>query len=575
MQNQTTPTPEPLPDERLAKLLIERGKLGGLDLARVARLREEQGGREPLARLVVRLGMLSEHDAAAALSELHGVPLARKEDYPERALPEVKLALRFLKETLAVPIAEDARGVVLAMADPQNDEVASAFEVACGRPVVRRVGVPSEIDAAIERLYGSGKSRMARILEQADSANEGVRAEDVEQLRDSASEAPAIRLVTLVMQRAVEAGASDVHLEPFAATLKIRYRIDGVLQEAEAPPAQLAPAVISRIKLMARLDIAERRLPQDGRMSLRVQGKELDVRVSTVPTLHGESVVLRLLNQETVSHELTALGFAAAELERFRAVLDQPHGMLLVTGPTGSGKTTTLYTALSRLNTPERKIITVEDPVEYQLEGINQIQVKPSINLAFATALRSIVRQDPDVIMVGEMRDLETARICVQSALTGHLVLSTLHTNDAPSSVTRLLEMGIEDYLVTSTVNAVIGQRLVRMLCRHCRAPYEAPEEVLQKTGLAKLAQGGRSVLYRAVGCPQCSQTGYRGRTAVLELMTMSEPIRRLVLRHAQASELREAARSLGMQTMYEHGLAKALAGTTSLEEVLRVAYEA
>jgi general secretion pathway protein E len=300
------------------------------------------------------------------------------------------------------------------------------------------------------------------------------------------------------------------------------------------------------VKIMAKLNIAERRLPQDGRISVRVQGRQLDVRVSTTPTMHGESVVLRLLNRESVTLDFATLGFDAPELGRLTEILDRPHGMILATGPTGSGKTTTLYAALRRLNTPQRKVITVEDPVEYQIEGVNQIQVRPAINLAFANALRSIVRQDPDVIMVGEMRDAETARICVQAALTGHLVLSTLHTNDAAGCITRLRDMGVEDYLLTSTVNAVIGQRLVRVLCPHCRG----------------------------AGCERCSRTGFRGRTAVLELMPMTDRIRRLVLERAGTAEIRNAARAEGMRTIYEHGLAKVRAGLTTLEEVMRVTCE-
>ena len=576
MHDHYAPTIERSADQRFAKLLVDRGKLRDADLARVARLQEGQTSPEPLCRLIVRLGMLSERDAAATLAEVLGLPLARGADYPDIGVPNGQVSVRFLKENLVVPIAEDElANVVLAMADPQDDYVASAFEAACGKPALRWVGVPSEIEAAIERMYGSGRSRMAQILEQAGAADEAVTEEDVEQLKDLASEAPVIRLVSLIVQRAADCGASDIHIEPFAGRLKVRYRIDGVLQEVEEPPAHLTAAVISRVKIMAKLNIAERRLPQDGRISLRLQGRELDVRVSTVPTMHGESVVLRLLNQENVSLDFASLGFDENDLARFAEILDLPHGMILVTGPTGSGKTTTLYTALHRLNTPERKIITIEDPVEYQLEGVNQMQVKASINLTFASALRSIVRQDPDVIMVGEMRDLETARISIQSALTGHLVLSTLHTNDAPSSITRLLEMGVEDYLLTSTVNAVVGQRLVRILCVHCRKPYEPLRETVEKLGLARLASANPIVLYKAGGCERCNGTGYRGRTAVLELMPMCDEIRRLVLQHAEATEIKRAARKLGMRTMYEDGLRKALAGTTTVEEVLRVTYEA
>lgn len=560
-------------DERLAELLIARGKLRDMDLMRVARIQEGQENAEHLACLIVKLGLVSERDTAEALSDVLALPLAQNADYPDLSVLNGQVSARFLRENMVVPLAEDADKVVLAMADPQDDYVMSAFALACGKAVTPWVGVPSEVEAAIERLYGDGKSRMGQILEKVD-ANDEVAEEDVEQLKDLASEAPVIRLVSLIMQRAADAGASDIHIEPFEARLKVRYRVDGVLQEVEAPPAKFTAAVISRIKIMANLNIAERRLPQDGRIRLRVQGKELDVRVSTVPTMHGESVVLRLLNQESVALDFSALGFVDDDLRRFTEVLALPHGMILVTGPTGSGKTTTLYAALHRLNTSERKIITVEDPVEYQLEGINQIQVKPAIGLTFASALRSIVRQDPDIIMVGEMRDLETARICVQSALTGHLVLSTLHTNDAASSVTRLLEMGVEDYLLTSTVNAVVGQRLVRILCADCRTAYEPLPETTEKTGLDRLASGGTPVLYRAMGCEQCNETGYRGRTAILELIVMTDVIRRLVLQRTEAVELQRTAREQGMRTMYEDGLRKALAGMTTIEEVMRVTHE-
>ncbi|MFC6669233.1 GspE/PulE family protein [Marinobacterium aestuariivivens] len=391
---------------------------------------------------------------------------------------------------------------------------------------------------------------------------------------DMASGAPVIRLVNLIIQRAVEARASDIHVEPFENSLKVRYRIDGVLKEGEAPPMKMAPAVISRIKIMARLNIAERRLPQDGRIELRVQGQDLDVRVSTVPTMYGESVVLRLLNRESVSLDFVALGFAEDTRQALEELLKIPNGMILATGPTGSGKTTTLYTALHRLNTPERKIITVEDPVEYQLEGINQIQVKSSIGLTFASALRSIVRQDPDVIMVGEMRDLETARICIQSALTGHLVLSTLHTNDAATSVTRLLEMGVEDYLLTSTLNAVIAQRLVRVLCNHCKEAYTPLPEMVAELGLEALSGGKPVQLYRAGGCQHCQGTGFHGRVVIHELLQMNDEIRRLSLQHADSGRIHQAARAAGMRTMYEDGCMKALAGITNLEEVIRVTQE-
>ncbi len=397
--------------------------------------------------------------------------------------------------------------------------------------------------------------------------------DDIEHLRDLASEAPVIRLVNLVIQRAVEQRASDIHIEPFENRLKVRYRIDGVLQEVESPPAASTAAVISRIKIMAKLNIAERRLPQDGRIMLRVQGKELDLRVSTVPTSFGESVVMRILDRESIVFDFHKLGFTDEFLPQFMKVLELPHGILLVTGPTGSGKTTTLYTALSKLNTPDVKIITVEDPVEYQIEGINQIQAKPQIGLDFAHALRSIVRQDPDIIMIGEMRDLETAKIAIQSALTGHLVLSTLHTNNAAGGVTRMLDMGVEDYLLTSTVNGILAQRLVRRLDIEHAQRYEAMPEVIEEFGLRRFQPEGKVELYKPMPSP-LTATGYHGRTTIMEFLVMSDPIRRMVMQHADMGKIEEQARSEGMRTMYEDGLVKALGGTTTIEEVLRVTQE-
>jgi general secretion pathway protein E len=375
------------------------------------------------------------------------------------------------------------------------------------------------------------------------------------------------------MQRAVEARASDIHIEPFENRLKVRYRVDGVLQEVEAPPSSSTAAVISRIKIMAKLNIAERRLPQDGRIMHRVQGKELDLRVSTVPTSHGESVVMRILDRESIVLDFQSLGLDKHLQDKLALVLEMPHGIILVTGPTGSGKTTTLYTALSTLNTPERKIITVEDPVEYQLEGINQIQAKASIGLDFSHALRAIVRQDPDVIMIGEMRDLETAKIAIQSALTGHLVLSTIHTNDAAGGVTRMLDMGVEDYLLTSTVNAILAQRLVRTLDPIHRESYELLPEVAKEIGMTRLKEQDRYVVYRPLPSEE-NPNGYRGRTTIMELLLMTDPIRRLIMKHATAGEIQDLAVAEGMRTMYQDGLNKCLQGVTTLEEVLRVTQE-
>ena len=435
-----------------------------------------------------------------------------------------------------------------------------------------QVGIASEVENGIEKLLGGGRSAMGQIVESLGGDGDA-EIEDVEHLRDLASEAPVIRLVNLLLQKAVEERASDIHIEPFENRLKVRYRIDGVLQEVEAPPSSSTAAVISRIKIMAKLNIAERRLPQDGRIMHRVQGKELDLRVSTVPTSHGESVVMRILDRESIVFDFDSLGFDEVIKPKFIRHLETPHGIILVTGPTGSGKTTTLYTALSQLNTPERKIITVEDPVEYQLEGVNQIQAKASIGLDFSHALRAIVRQDPDVIMIGEMRDLETARIAIQSALTGHLVLSTVHTNDAAGGVTRMLDMGVEDYLLTSTVNAILAQRLVRTLDPETRQPVEVLPEVAREIGLTHFGEKDRYVVYKP-GTSEENPTGFRGRTSILELLSMSDPIRRLVMQHATSGEIEALAIEEGMRTMYFDGLKKCLEGVTTVEEVLRVTQE-
>ncbi|MBB5208690.1 general secretion pathway protein E [Chiayiivirga flava] len=557
-------------EDRISKQLLARGRLKEADYGRARRLHEESGGGSLIA-LMTRIGLVSERDVAEASAEVFDLPLLSSKDFPESP-PNITLSPRFMKQHHICPIAETDTAVELVIADPQDTYPMAAVEMAIGKPVTAKIGIRSEIDDLIERYFGSGRSAMGTIVE---NLNEGdARSEDdVEHLRDLASEAPVIRLVNLIIQRAVEARSSDIHVEPFENRLKVRYRIDGVLEEAESPPGNLTAAVISRIKIMAKLNIAERRLPQDGRIMLRVQGKELDLRVSTVPTAHGESVVMRILDRESVVFDFKKLGFTDQFLQSFIDVLELPHGIMLVTGPTGSGKTTTLYTALSQLNTPDVKIITVEDPVEYQIDGINQIQAKPQIGLDFSHALRSIVRQDPDIIMIGEMRDLETAKIAIQSALTGHLVLSTLHTNNSAGAVTRLLDMGVDDYLLTSTVNGILAQRLVRQLEPTHAEKYEAMPEVIEEYGLRRFQPEGTIYLYRPKPSP-ITPTGYIGRTTIMEFLVVSEPIRRLIMQHAGMGEIEEAARKEGMRTMYEDGLVKALQGITTIEEVLRVTQE-
>ena len=560
--------------KRLGELLIERGKLDAVGLDRALRLQQDSG--EKLGALLVTLGLCAQRDVAEALALQLGLPLVEPNGYPEFPILEERISARFLRESRALPMHEDERELTLAMADPTDDYTIGAFRMVTGREVRPLVAIPTELDAALERLYGAGKSALGQIVGDVEQRVDELAFDaDVQQLKDLASEAPVIRLVSLIITNALEMRASDIHIEPFENRLVVRYRIDGVLHEVESPPRRFSAAVISRIKIMANLDIAERRLPQDGRIRLRIQGKEIDLRVSTVPTMHGESVVMRILDKGGVALDFKRLGFEDETLRIFLNVLLQPHGILLVTGPTGSGKTTTLYTALEKLNQPDVKILTVEDPVEYQMPGINQIQVKPQIDLTFANALRSIVRQDPDVIMIGEIRDLETAQIAVQSALTGHLVLSTVHTNDAASTVNRLLDMGVEDYLLTSTVIGILAQRLVRTLCTQCKEPYTALPEVVEELGLKRFAPAGPITLYHAKGCSQCAQTGYSGRISILEMLPVTDPLRSLVMKHANSNELRNEAIRGGMRTMYEDGLRKAIRGVTTFEEVLRVTREA
>ncbi len=567
-----TPTPPPA-RKRLGEILVERGKLDQANLERALRLQGESG--EKIGALLVTLGLCAQRDVAEALSTQLGLALVDANGYPEFPILEESVSARFLREAHALPLSEGETEVALAMADPTDAYTIGAFEMVTGRAVRPMVAIPTELDAALERLYGAGKSAVGQLIGDVETRPDELSFNaDVQQLKDLASEAPVIRLVSLLITNALEMRASDIHVEPFENRLIVRYRVDGVLHEVESPPKRLSAAVISRIKIMANLDIAERRLPQDGRIRLRVQGKEIDLRVSTVPTMHGESVVMRILDKGGVALDFNRLGFEEDTLKAFLDALMQPHGVLLVTGPTGSGKTTTLYTALDRLNRPDVKILTVEDPVEYQMPGINQIQVKPQIDLTFANALRSIVRQDPDVIMIGEIRDLETAQIAVQSALTGHLVLSTVHTNDAPSTVNRLLDMGVEDYLLTSTVVGILAQRLVRTLCPQCKESYVALPELVEQMNLRRYSSEREITLWHARGCSHCANTGYIGRISILEMMPMTDSLRSLVMKHATATDLRAEAIREGMVTMYEDGLRKALKGVTTFEEVLRATRE-
>ncbi|WP_395374376.1 type II secretion system ATPase GspE [Marinicella sp. W31] len=557
-------------EARFCAYMVEKERLREEDLQRGERLNRESFGVS-IVPLLVRLGLASERDVATSLNELLELPIMRDKEMPETVTIDSDIPIRFMRENQLVPIGEDNDSLSVVMVYPYEEFSVKALKMVTQKELKISIGFPSEVENAISKYFSDGKSAMGQIVE--GMSEESGDIEDVEHLKDLASEAPVIRLVNMIMQRAVESRASDIHIEPFENRLKVRYRVDGVLHEVESPPARSTAAVISRVKIMAKLNIAERRLPQDGRIMLRVQGKELDLRVSTVPTSYGESVVMRILDRESIVFDFHQLGFRENTLEPFLKVLDLPHGILLVTGPTGSGKTTTLYTALQRLNTEDRKIITVEDPVEYQLTGINQIQAKSSIGLDFSTALRAIVRQDPDIIMIGEMRDLETAKIAIQSALTGHMVLSTIHTNSAAGGITRMIDMGVEDYLLTSTINGILAQRLVRKLDQSSMEKYPVMAEMEKELNLKNLAPKGEHFFYRAQPSAE-NPTGYSGRMSILECLTMSEEIRRLVMQNATAGELQRQAMAEGMLTMYQDGLMKCLVGDTSFEEVIRVTQE-
>jgi general secretion pathway protein E len=560
------------PYHALLTILKNRDKLSVSELKKVERVKKTSVA-ESLPQLLVKLGLCSESDVADAFVEAGDYEKIKPEQYPlEAQLPE-SVSVRFLKQYHVIGLNQDDDDITVAMMDPEDEFVIDSLQLATGKNIIAKVGLLSEIDAALEVQYGEGRSAMEKTID--DLNVDDIGEEDLEHLKDLASEAPVIKMVNLIMQRAIETRASDIHIEPFEQTLKVRLRVDGVLKEIDAPSVKSTAAVISRIKIMAKLNIAERRLPQDGRIKIQMLGKELDLRVSTIPTMYGESVVIRLLDKENTVLDFVALGFNGLNLQRFTDVLAQPHGIILITGPTGSGKSTSMYAALKQLNTSERKIITVEDPVEYQMEGVNQIQAKPQIGLTFASALRSIVRQDPDVIMIGEMRDLETARIAVQSALTGHLVLSTLHTNDAPGGVTRLLDMGLEEYLLASTVNGILAQRLVRKLCEQCKEPHQAADSMIDELRLRRFAPTGKITIYKPVGCPACGGMGYRGRMAIIEFLQMTDSLRKLIMSHQEAGIIQKQAIEEGMTTMFDNGLSKVVQGVTTLEEVMRVTSEA
>ena len=529
--------------------------------------------RRRLGEALTTMNAVSQDDVLRALATQQGLPFVTADELPSTPPLIKNLSPKYLRQYTACPIAVDSSTIRVATADPTNPLLLDDLRQMLGLRVALCVAPPAAILEAIERAYGAS-TPLQKIVEGMGSPEAGADSDgeaDVNQLRDMASEAPVVRLVGLLIDEAVAAEASDIHIEPYEDRLRIRYRLDGILHDRESPPRRLQAALTSRIKLMAEMNIAERRLPQDGRIRVTAGDRRVDIRVSTVPTVHGESLVMRLLDRSSVFLPFNRLGFAPRVAEIFDGLIRRPHGILLVTGPTGSGKTTTLYAALDKINSSDKKIITIEDPVEYQLAGVNQIPVRPKIGLSFATGLRHIVRQDPDVIMVGEIRDLETAEIAIQSALTGHLVFSTLHTNDAPGAVTRLQDMGAEAYLVASVLNAVLAQRLVRRICSTCRAPYHADPGDLLALGVTD-ATGVE--LSRGKGCEDCRGTGYRGRTGIYELFVISEESRGLILGKKPTGMIRRHAIEHGMVSLRDDGWAKARAGITTVEEILRVTQE-
>ena len=554
---------------RLGEILVQE-RLTTPDVVEQALARAKTTG-ERVGEALVELGAVKSEDVLRALAEQQNLAYLSRDELPS-PLPVVKtLSAKYLRQYTVCPVSIENGLLTVAIADPLNAVVLDDLRQFTGLAVKLVVSSAEAITEAIDRTYDGAATPLQRIVEGIEDESAGAGEEDVNHLRDMAFEAPVVRLVNLLIENAIDAEASDIHVEPFEDTFRIRYRLDGILFDQEAPPRRLQAAVTSRIKLMAEMNIAERRLPQDGRIRVTVRGRRVDIRVSTIPTVHGESIVMRLLDRSSVFLPLEKLGFASAMLRRFEALIKRPHGILLVTGPTGSGKTTTLYGALDKINSPDRKIITVEDPVEYQLKGVNQIHVKPKIGLTFATGLRHIVRQDPDVILIGEIRDLETAEIAIQAALTGHLVFSTLHTNDAPAAITRLQDMGVEPYLVASVLEGVLAQRLVRRICAACRVPDTPNAADLEALGIE--GAGGRP-LSRGRGCDECRGTGYRGRTGIYELFPITEDARSLILKRAPSREIRRCAIEAGMVTLRMDGWLKACEGVTTVEEILRVTQE-
>ncbi|MCX7793774.1 MAG: type II secretion system ATPase GspE [Thermodesulfovibrionales bacterium] len=544
----------------IGRLLLEEGLISSDTLTRALELQTEAPDKK-IGEILVEIGVPEEF-VLQGLSKKLGLAYVDRTSFPE-TLP-VELSFEFMKNCLILPLRFENGRLQVAMADPEDKEVIDNLKASLGCAVEPFIASKNSIIEHLERLSKIKESTVSEIMVNMEEIAEEI-PEELNHLKGMAQEKGVIRLVDLLIEKAVNERASDIHIEPEETRLRVRYRIDGILYDREFLPRKMQPAITSRIKLLSQMNIAERRLPQDGRIKGTYGGRPIDIRVSTIPTVYGESIVMRLLDKETAFLTLEELGMDPETLKKYESLIQRPYGMILITGPTGSGKTTTLYASLDRINSPDKKIITIEEPVEYLMKGINQIQVKPKIGLTFASGLRHIVRQDPDVIMVGEIRDLETAGIAIHAALTGHLIFSTLHTNDAPGAMTRLMDMGVENYLVSSTLIGVVAQRLVRRICTSCRVEYRVPEE------LKKELRINQDILWRGTGCEKCSNTGYRGRIGIFELLVVNDEIRNMIMAKATSREMREKAISLGMKTLRQDGIEKVTKGITTAEEVLRV----
>jgi len=556
--------------QELFHSFLEKNILNRDDVQKINALQNFGQDNLSIPRLIVNLGFSSEKEVLQHLSGLFSIPLLDVADYPASLVENSPFNPLFLREQHLVPISCEAESMDLCLSDPLDESLLRAIRFASDKKINLYLGLQKEIDEHLDKMLRDEKDEVDEISAALDSHDLTHLEKDIRQLRELASEAPVIKFVNLILQGAVEQNASDIHIEPQADHIRVRYRVDGLLQDARTAPLNIAAAIISRIKILAALDIAQRRVPQDGRFDISVDGNSIDVRASVLPTIHGESLVLRLLYNKKVSFDFEALGYSAGNLKKIKQLLKRPHGMILVTGPTGSGKSTTLYAMLQEINDSVKKIISVEDPVEYKIEGINQIQVNPDVGVSFASALRAIVRHDPEVIMVGEMRDSITAEIGIRASMTGHLILSTLHTNSAVASIDRLVDLGIDRSFVFSSLNGVIAQRLVRRLCDHCKeVEWLDPAALMIPDAQCYFENDEPVQCYKPVGCEQCNQTGFNGRIAISEVMMVNEALQAAALLGEES--LASLAKKAGLEPIVIDGLHKVLEGQTSLEELYRV----